>query len=33
MKNVNNIQLAKVHPQGVAKQLLEFLPISALRFL
>ena len=29
MKNVNNFQLVKVQPQGVAQQLLDFLPISA----
>ena len=29
MKNVNNFQIAKVQPQGVAQYLLDFLPISA----
>ena len=29
MKNVNNFQIAKVQPQGVAQHLLDFLPISA----
>ena len=29
MKNVNNFHIAKGQPQGVAKRLLDFLPISA----
>ena len=29
MKNVNNYQIAKVQPQGVAEHLLDVLPISA----
>ena len=29
MKNANNLQMLKVHPQGVAKHLLDLLPISA----
>ena len=29
MKNVNNFQIAKVQPLGVAEHLLDFLPISA----
>ena len=28
-KNVNNFHRAKVQPHGVAKHLLDFLPISA----
>ena len=28
MKNASNFQIAKVHPQGVASHLLNFLPIS-----
>ena len=29
MKNVNNFQMAKIQPQGVAYHLLDFFPISA----
>ena len=29
MKNVNNSQIAKVKPEGVAQHLLDFLPILA----
>ena len=29
IKNMNNSQVAKVEPQGVAGHLLDFLPISA----
>ena len=29
MKNVNNFQIEKVHPQGAAYHLLDFFPISA----
>ena len=31
MKNVNNFQLAKVQPQGVAEHWLDFLPMSVWR--
>ena len=33
MKNVNNFQVAKVQPWGVAQHLLDFLPISVYRCL
>ena len=33
MKNVNNFQIAKVQPDGVAWDLLDFLSISAFRSL
>ena len=29
MKNLNNYQLTKVHPQGVAKHLLDFFPFQS----
>ena len=33
MKNVTNFEIAKVQPQAVALHLLDFLPISAWRWL
>ena len=33
LNNLNNFQIGKVQPQGVAKHLLDFLPISAWRCL
>ena len=33
MRNVNNFQIAKVQPESVASHLLEFLLISAWRYL